>query len=207
MTAVHSNLLLLATFRAYAQTQPAAVLLWLLVNLISFGFEFNQWAVRREEAKKVDRGSLALLSTGTAAGIAVLVLAPIAFPAAAIRPAPVFFGIGMAVYLAGFAMRRWSEMTLGRYFTFAVMTSPDQPVVTNGPYRIVRHPGYTGVLLVVLGAGFVAGNWVGLAGWTILVMLPLLYRIRVEETALVAALGDCYRSYAAHHKRLVPLLW
>jgi len=63
------------------------------------------------------------------------------------------------------------------------------------------------VLLVVLGAGFVAGNWAGLAAWTVLVMLPLLYRIRVEETALVSALGSSYRSYAAHHKRLVPSLW
>lgn len=71
--------------------------------------------------------------------------------------------LAFAIYLAGFAMRRWSEMTLGRYFTFTVMTSADQPVITNGPYRFVRHPGYSGVLLVVLGAGLVTGNWVGLA--------------------------------------------
>lgn len=59
----------------------------------------------------------------------------------------------------------------------------------------------------MLGAGLVNGNWVGLAGWTLLVLLPLLYRIRVEENALLAALGDRYRAYAAHHKRLVPLIW
>lgn len=111
------------------------------------------------------------------------------------------------MYLAGFAMRRWSEHTLGRYFTFTVMTSVDQPVITTGPYRIVRHPGYTGVMLVVVGAGFVAGNSVGLIGFTVLVLVPLLYRIRVGEMALVGALGDRYRSYAAAHKRLVPLVW
>jgi protein-S-isoprenylcysteine O-methyltransferase Ste14 len=71
----------------------------------------------------------------------------------------------------------------------------------------VRHPGYTGVVLIVVGAGAISGHWVGLAGWTILVVLPLLYRIRIEETALVRALGDSYRSYAAAHKRLVPLVW
>ena len=69
-------------------------------------------------------------------------------------------------------------MTLGRYFTFTVMTSADQPVVTSGPYRFVRHPGYTGVLLIVIGAGLVNSNWIGLGGWTLLILLPLLYRIR-----------------------------
>jgi protein-S-isoprenylcysteine O-methyltransferase Ste14 len=207
MISLHPSLLIGAVFRPYVQTQPVALLLWLVVNLVSFAFEFNQWAVRREEARKVDKGSLALLLTCTAAGLAVLGVAPSIFPAAAIHPAAAAFAIGIVVYLAGFAMRRWSEMTLGRYFTFTVMTSADQPVVTKGPYGIVRHPGYTGVVLVVIGAGAVTGNWVGLVGWTILVVLPLLYRIRIEETALVAALGDSYRSYAAHHKRLVPRVW
>jgi len=60
---------------------------------------------------------------------------------------------------------------------------------------------------VVLGAGLIAGNWVGLAGWTLLVTLPLLHRIHIEENALLSALGDRYAIYAAQHKRLVPLIW
>ncbi|MFZ0377928.1 MAG: isoprenylcysteine carboxylmethyltransferase family protein [Solirubrobacteraceae bacterium] len=207
MSGIHLPIQIAVVLRPYMQTQPVALVLWIFVNLVSFAFEFNQWAMRREEAKKVDRGSLALLLTGTVAGLAALALAPTIFPAAAIRPAPVAFAIGIVAYLGGFAMRRWSEMTLGCYFTFSVMTSPDQPVVTTGPYRIVRHPGYTGVVLVVLGVGAVSGNWIGLAGWTSLVTIPLLYRIRVEEIALVRALGDAYRSYAAAHKRLFPLVW
>jgi protein-S-isoprenylcysteine O-methyltransferase Ste14 len=207
MTTSHHHLLIAATIRPFAQTQPIALLFWLLINLISFAFEFNQWQQRREEATKTDKGSLRLLLAGTAAGITALVLAPQFAPAAAIQPAPVAFAAGIAMFLGGFGMRRWSEMTLGRYFTFTVMTSADQPVITTGPYRIVRHPGYTGVLLVVIGAGVVSGNWVGLAGWTLLVLLPLLYRIRVEENALLAARGDAYRRYASHHKRLIPLIW
>jgi len=87
------------------------------------------------------------------------------------------------------------------------MTSAEQPVIMAGPYRFVRHPGYTGVMLVVVGAGLVTGNWIGLAGWTALVMIPLLYRIHVEEAALVRAVGDRYRTYASGHKRLIPLVW
>ncbi len=193
--------------RPYFQTQPVALAFWLLINLASFGFEFIQWKQRRGEAAKADKGSYALLLTCAAAGLVWLGLASKITPSAMIRPPSAAFVVGIAMYLAGFGMRRWSEMTLGRYFTFSVMTSPGQPVITSGPYRFVRHPGYTGVVLVVIGAGLVNGNWVGLVGWTPLVVLPLLYRIHVEENALLAALGDRYRAYAAHHKRLVPLIW
>jgi protein-S-isoprenylcysteine O-methyltransferase Ste14 len=196
-----------AVIRPYFETQPAALACWLLVNLASFGFEFVQWQQRRAEATKSDRGSYALLLTCAAAGVAWLALASRIAPAAMIRPAAAAFAGGITMFLAGFAMRRWSEMTLGRYFTFTVMTSADQPVVTSGPYRFVRHPGYTGVLLIVIGAGLVNSNWIGLGGWTLLILLPLLYRIHVEENALLSALGDRYRAYAAHHKRLVPLIW
>lgn len=207
MTNIHDHLRLAAAFRPYMQTKPVATLVWLIANLVSAGFEFNQWQQRRDEATKSDRGSFRLLITCAAIGVAVLALAPKIAPDAAIHPAPAAYAVGLGLFLAGFGMRRWSEMTLGRYFTFTVMTSANQPVITTGPYRLVRHPGYTGVLLVVLGAGAVSGNWLGLAGWTLLVMLPLLYRIHVEEHALFDTLGEPYRSYAAQHKRLIPLVW
>jgi protein-S-isoprenylcysteine O-methyltransferase Ste14 len=191
----------------YFQTQPAALAFWLLINLASFGFEFIQWQQRRAEATNADKGSYALLLTCAAAGLVWLVVASIAVPAAMIRPTSAAFAVGITLFLAGFGMRRWSEMTLGRYFTFTVMISADQPVIASGPYRLVRHPGYTGVLLIVIGSGLVNGNWLGLTGWTLLVLLPLLYRIHVEENALLIALGDRYRAYAAHHKRLLPLIW
>jgi protein-S-isoprenylcysteine O-methyltransferase Ste14 len=207
MTMALNQLHLGVVIRPYVQTQASALAFWLLINLVSFAFEFNQWTERRAEARSTDKGSLRLLLVGTALGLAWLLAASSIAPAAAIRPTTLAFAAGMAMFLAGFGLRRWSEITLGRYFTFTVMTSADQPVITSGPYRFVRHPGYTGVLLVVIGAGLVNGNWVGLAGWTLLVALPLLHRIRVEENALLSALGDRYGAYAAHHKRLMPLVW
>jgi protein-S-isoprenylcysteine O-methyltransferase Ste14 len=196
-----------AVIQPYIHTRPFALFLWLLINLASFCFEFKQWRQRRGEATKHDRGSFVLLMAGAAAGLLLLVSAPTLAPFAAIRFTGAAFAVGMALFLAGFGMRRWSEMTLGRYFTFTVMTSDEQPVITAGPYRFVRHPGYTGVLLILLGSGVVTGNWIGLAGWTLLVMTPLLYRIHVEENALLAAVGDRYRTYASAHKRLIPLVW
>ncbi len=198
---------LAAAITPYVQTKPAALAFWLLINLASLAFEANQWQRRRDEAARADGGSFRILMVGTVAGLALLVLAPQIAPAAAIQPVPAGFAAGATLFVAGFATRRWSEMTLGRYFTFSVMVSDDQPVITTGPYRFVRHPGYSGVVLIVVGSGLVAGNWFGLGAWTLLVCLPLLYRIHVEEAALLTALGDDYRRYALRHKRLIPLIW
>ena len=62
--------------------------------------------------------------------------------------------VGLVLLLwGGVALRLWSFRTLGRYFTFTVQTSADQPVITDGPYRVVRHPSYAGILLAVMGIG------------------------------------------------------
>src|SRR5262249_50419629 len=79
----------------------------------------------------------------------------------------------------------------------------DQTVVQKGPYRLVRHPSYTGALLTVLGILLCQTNWLSLACF--LLALPgFAYRIRVEERALVTALGEPYRDYMRRTKRLVP---
>ena len=137
----------------------------------------------------------------------MLYLAPHIVPAATIRPGAVAFAAGLVILLAGVALRGWSFKTLGGYFTFAVMVSSDQPVIEKGPYRLLRHPGYTGLLLAFAGLGLTSANWAGLAAMTLLPLAVILWRIHVEEGALLTTLGDRYRRYAAQHKRLVPLVW
>ncbi len=138
---------------------------------------------------------------------AVVNLAPHVVPAATIRPGAVAFAAGMVVLLAGLVLRGWSFKTLGQYFTHTVMVSSDQPVIATGPYRVLRHPSYAGLILAGLGVGLASANWAGLAGLMLLSITALLWRIRIEESALMATLGDRYRAYAAQHKRLVPLVW
>ena len=104
-------------------------------------------------------------------------------------------------------MRLWSFRTLGHYFTFTVQTSPDQQVVTTGPYRFVRHPAYTALLLAVAAVGLLIGNWLSLVVLVGAVTGALVYRITVEERALERDIGPAYREYAATHKRLVPYVW
>jgi len=87
------------------------------------------------------------------------------------------------------------------------MTSTSQPVVDVGPYRILRHPSYAALLLVLIGIGLTYGNWLSLLALTILPLAGLMNRIRVEETALAAALGPACMMYASTRKRLIPFVW
>jgi protein-S-isoprenylcysteine O-methyltransferase Ste14 len=80
-------------------------------------------------------------------------------------------------------------------------------VVTSGPYRLLRHPGHAAFLLVSIGLGLTCANWVALAAPTLLPLAMLIWRIRAEENALLAVLGDRYRCYASGHRRLIPLIW
>ena len=113
----------------------------------------------------------------------------------------------MVILVAGLVLRGWSFKALGKYFTFTVMVSTDQPVITTGPYRMLRHPSYTGLLLACTGVGLASANWAGLAAMALLPLAVILWRIHIEENALMTTLGDLYRGYASQHKRLVPLIW
>jgi len=178
-----------------------AVLGWAVIEAAHVGNS-------RQEATKVSGAGRRFAAWPfLTAATAVLYLAPPLVPAAAIRPAAVAFAIGFGILLAGLVLRGWSIKTLGAYFTAAVRVSADQPVITVGPYRMLRHPSYTGLLLIMTGIGLASANWVGLAGMTLLTLAGLLWRIHAEERALLTTLGDPYRAYAARHKRLVPLVW
>jgi protein-S-isoprenylcysteine O-methyltransferase Ste14 len=173
--------------------------LWLVI-------EFRQALNRRAEATSTDRGSLAFLRVCVLVG-ALLAAFASRVTAAAFPYGPFIFGISLAVAWAGIGLRWWAFRTLGRYFTFTVMTSANQPVITNGPYRFVRHPSYTGLLLIIAGIGFNYGNWLSLASLVLFPLIGFIYRIRVEEAALEATLGEAYTSYATGRKRLIPFVW
>ena len=194
--------------RPYFEVHHAAGLILLLVSLAWGAMELAKADSTREGATGIGGGGrrLAILPT-MAAATAALYLAPHFIPGAAIRPGVAAFAIGIVILAGGLVLRGWSIKTLGEYFTGRVMVSADQPVITAGPYRVLRHPSYTGFLLACAGLGLAAANWASLA---IMILLPLVvfcWRIHAEETALLATLGDRYRCYAAQHKRLVPYVW
>jgi len=161
----------------------------------------------RVEATITDKGSFAVLLAAYIVGIAAAVVCFVNVRWAAISPAWAASVAGLLVLWGGIGFRWWAMGTLGRYFTFTVQASADQPVVSHGPYRIVRHPGYTGVLLAMVGMGLLLANWLSVLALAVVVAAGMTYRISVEERTLVAALGPAYEDYCSGRKRLIPLVW
>jgi protein-S-isoprenylcysteine O-methyltransferase Ste14 len=170
-------------------------------------FGVRQALQRRPEARLADRGSRLAVRFSTLVGVVGAVICKRSLHSVAIGTQTTAEWIGLVFLWCGVGLRRWSFRTLGRYFTFTVQTSQDQPVISAGPYRVIRHPGYAGILLVVIGLGFVLNNWASLVVLTGAIAAGLIYRITVEERALSSDLGGRYQSYAEGRKRLVPFVW
>ena len=190
---------------------PAALSGPFTVSLICwFVFEASlavRDVVRRQGHRRRDRGTRVIVSLSLGAAILLASLLRAWVPSLD-TPAPaIFAGLGLVVLWSGLALRIWAVVTLGRSFRTYVEVDTDQAVVTSGPYRWVRHPSYTGLLLIAVGFGLGAGNWLSLVICAVVPALGLLPRIAVEESELTRVLGEPYRSYQARTHRLVPGLW
>ncbi|HEX7324610.1 MAG TPA: isoprenylcysteine carboxylmethyltransferase family protein [Rhodanobacteraceae bacterium] len=120
---------------------------------------------------------------------------------------PVVFWIGIALMVAGQVFRWNAIRVLGKFFTFNVATRAGQYVVDTGPYRSIRHPGYAGSLLAFFGLGLAMTNWASLVAVMLGIGIGYAYRVRIEERALCADLGQPYRDYMRRTRRFVPYVW
>jgi protein-S-isoprenylcysteine O-methyltransferase Ste14 len=116
-------------------------------------------------------------------------------------------GLGVVIVLAGAVLRCWAILSLGRYFRREVTIEPGQRIVRHGPYRVLRHPSYTGIFLILAGFGLAFGSWVSAAIALLFVFVGMLPRIRVEERALAQAFGADYTDYANSTARVLPHVW
>lgn len=115
--------------------------------------------------------------------------------------------VGLGLMWAGFVLRAWSVRTLGRFFRVEVMVDSDQTVVDTGPYSVVRHPSYTGLLVFYLGLGVAIDSWLSVAAALLLPLAAVVNRIRHEERMLRRELGEPYEAYSRRTARLVPGVW
>lgn len=184
----------------------AACLIWIVPEMIG---SLKQTAkVSRKEAAVQDRGSLAILIGLQWAGIALNFALGALFPAAAMRwQQTTFFLLGVTLIPLGVALRWYAIWTLGRYFTRDVAVAADQQIIQSGPYRSIRHPAYSGTFLTMLGVGLAMTNWASLIVLLVFVLIGHLYRVDVEEKALVATIGQPYVEYMHRTKRFIPLVF
>ena len=161
-----------------------------------------------KSAVRRDRGSYALIMVSMCAGIFLAFFVVFAVPAATITwQQPLVFWTGIVLMLAGAAFRWYAIKVLGKFFTRSVATRAGQFVVDTGPYRLIRHPSYTGAMVTILGLGLAMTNWLSLVLVVLGTLIGYEYRVRVEERALCEGIGNAYREYMRRTKRFVPHVW
>src|SRR5436190_5233503 len=107
-------------------------------------------------------------------------------------PGPAVAVAAVVLFAMGLAIRWWAIVILGRFFTVDVVIEKDHELVERGPFRWVRHPSYTGVLLAFLGWAMTLWNWIAMAVVLVPILVAFLRRMNVEEAALRGALGERY---------------
>jgi len=181
----------------------SAYFVWIVSEL--FGAVLVPRLRRRGGATRVkrDRGSGALIIFT----VFVSIILALSLGYAGVGPLPdwVFYP-GIFLMLLGVVVRQWAIAVLGRFFSLTVRVAEDHRVVARGPYRLVRHPSYTGVLITFIGLALAVQS-----SGALLVLLAVFgvsygYRMRVEERVLQSELGQDYAEYMKRTKRLIPFL-
>jgi protein-S-isoprenylcysteine O-methyltransferase Ste14 len=112
--------------------------------------------------------------------------------------------VGIAIL--GFALLQWAQVTLGKSWSDTPRMMKEQTLVTEGPYRYIRHPIYTSFLLILGSTLFISSNWligvcmIGMTG------LEIISRIQYEEALMTEYFGEQYRAYMKKTGRLLPRL-
>ena len=117
---------------------------------------------------------------------------------------PVLAATGTFLFAAGLAFAVWARLHLGRNWGMPMTTKDEPELVTSGPYRLVRHPIYSGVLLGLVGTALATNLY-----WLIIAAVMgayFLYSAKVEEGLMTAAFPSVYPSYRARTKMLIPFV-
>jgi protein-S-isoprenylcysteine O-methyltransferase Ste14 len=118
-----------------------------------------------------------------------------------------FFAIGLLLIIIGFIIRVTSIMTLKQQFTYTVTKIENHELIEKGLYKIIRHPGYLGQLIIFTGISTSLSNWLSVLSMIVPVLLGYIYRIFVEEKFMINQMGQKYIEYQKRTKRLIPMIY
>lgn len=184
--------------------------LWVAVYLVWVASEVLILVVKRAHSDKAntsDRGSLIILWATSIVSIACGIWFGQAHRNTGLAERSWFPPALIGLLAAGLVVRWMAIIKLGKYFSVNVAVHESQLVETTGLFRFVRHPSYSGLLMIFTAIGLHTRSWVGLAIALIPITAALLYRIHVEEAALLQSFGQDYESYSRVTKRLIPGLY
>lgn len=186
---------------------PHALLFWPIV-IWAYWPEFA--VVRRAQRAQTASDSRSLQVIMLGQGLAFLAAYPLAWvPAFQFAPAYRVAALigGSLLLVAGSLLRRHCFRMLGTSFTGDVRAHADQVVVDRGAYRLLRHPSYTGGVLMNTGIGIALGSWASALLIALASTAAYSYRIAVEERTLLAVIGEPYRRFMTTRKRLIPFVY
>jgi len=152
---------------------------------------------------KRDRGSRALITVSIL--VSILIAFYFGYGGVGALSDSIFY-IGIFLMFLGVLVRQYAIAILGRFFSLSVQISEDHKVVDKGPYRLVRHPSYTGILITFIGLGLAVQSWGALLVLLLFFGISFGYRMHVEERTLLSGLGHDYASYMKRTKRLIPFV-
>jgi protein-S-isoprenylcysteine O-methyltransferase len=183
---------------------PAGIvlLLWGISELL-----LNLFKRSKSSAVSKDRHSLRLIWLVNLTAIALAIVATYRLREFRIPWPDVSLEIGYCLFVPGLVLRWYSIIFLGRFFTTNVAIATDHRLIDSGPYRFIRHPSYTGNLVAMLGLSLTFCNWASLLIFLVPCTAVQLWRIHVEEAALIGGLGETYRGYMQRTKRLIPWIY
>ena len=184
---------------------PAVGLLGLAFGLSEFLLNVFKRSKRRDAG--ADAGSLRLIWIVILISMFIGMLVANSVPGAALPNGRGLYVAGFTIFGIGALLRWYSIFYLGRFFTVDVRVGEDHQVIDTGPYRWVRHPSYTGVLLEFIGFALCVGNALSMVVILVPTFCAFLYRIRVEELALRNGLGERYNAYCRRTRRLIPFVY
>jgi len=161
------------------------------------------WLVSAVSAKASIGGRRRLPMTGLTL-ISVFVVIRVFRGGGSAIHSPIIGAIGAVLFVSGLALAIWARVHLGRNWGMPMTERVEPELITSGPYRYVRHPIYSGLLLAVVGTAL-ATNFLGLAVAVILGAY-FYYAATVEEKNLIAAFPTGYPAYREHTKKLIPFL-
>ena len=166
---------------------------------------FQPPLISSSERGSADRMSLQVLLTAAILAQVLPIIEWAYFSAAPPNPVPITLGAFMM--LTGAALRIWSIVTLGRFFSVRVEIQNEHCLVREGPYRWIRHPSYTGAALALIGVAVMLQVPTSLIVGTCALAVGYAYRIHTEEQALRRHFGEAFQRYERETKRLIPLVW
>jgi protein-S-isoprenylcysteine O-methyltransferase Ste14 len=114
--------------------------------------------------------------------------------------------LGLGLYTVGFLAMHFSEWYLGRHFSVEVAIQEEHTLVTDGPYRYLRHPRYSGMILFITGIALAFRSWIGL-GLAAVTTVILFWRIHDEEALMQQEFGTRWEEYARTRRRLIPFVY